>query len=220
MSLDKKKGVIFDVDGTLWDACEVIAESWNDYIEKVEPELARTVKLADEDLHRVCGMTMTDIGETLFPMVPQPRRGQLTEELCAYEVEYMEKRPGKYYPGIRQMLLQLKEQGYHCYIVSNCQAGYIEDMLGCSDFEDLIEDYENFGRTGKPKDENIRLLVQRQQLDQAVYVGDTQGDYNATTAAGLPFILADYGFGSVQQDVVRVDAVDCIPEAVHAVLDN
>ena len=32
-------------------------------------------------------------------------------------------------------------------------------------------------------------------ITNAVYVGDTQGDYEATLTAGIDFIWADYGFG-------------------------
>jgi phosphoglycolate phosphatase len=35
-----------------------------------------------------------------------------------------------------------------------------------------------------------------------VYVGDTMGDYNAATQAGVPFIFADYGFGKVPEGMV------------------
>jgi phosphoglycolate phosphatase len=62
--------------------------------------------------------------------------------------------------------------------------------------EDYITDYECFGDTGKSKGENIRMVIERNQLDEAVYVGDTQGDYEASVFAGVPFIFAKYGFGS------------------------
>lgn len=57
-------------------------------------------------------------------------------------------------------------------------------------------DYECFGDTGKSKGENIRLIMERNRIDDAVYVGDTQGDYEAAVFAGIPFIFAKYGFGN------------------------
>ena len=57
-------------------------------------------------------------------------------------------------------------------------------------------DFECFGNTGLSKGENIRLLMERAQITDAVYVGDTKGDADACTFAGIPFIFAEYGFGS------------------------
>lgn len=64
--------------------------------------------------------------------------------------------------------------------------------------EKYIRDHECFGNTGMNKGENIKLLLERNNLDDAVYVGDTQGDYEAAVFAGIPFIFAGYGFGSVE----------------------
>ena len=94
-----------------------------------------------------------------------------------------------------EMMNTLRDQGYHLYIVSNCQDGYIEDFISWSGCQDLIEDIEDYGRTGKGKADNIRLLMERNALDCAVYVGDTQGDLDSASAAGIPFIFASYGFG-------------------------
>ena len=67
-----KKGIIFDVDGTLWDSCEVVAESWNAYLEKEAPDVK--AHLTDQDLRRVMGKTMTQSGDALFPMISPKRR--------------------------------------------------------------------------------------------------------------------------------------------------
>ena len=40
-------------------------------------------------------------------------------------------------------------------------------------------------------------IAETYNLKNPVYVGDTMGDYNACQKAGVPFIFADYGFGSV-----------------------
>ena len=51
-------GIIFDVDGTLWDSVEVVAESWNLAIKEnsdLEPNLNREI------LQRLFGKTMDEI---------------------------------------------------------------------------------------------------------------------------------------------------------------
>lgn len=210
-----KKGIIFDVDGTLWDSCEVVADSWNLYLEQEAPELG--LRLTAGDLRRVMGMTMTEIGDTLFSMVEGKRRMELTEGCCVFEVEYLKTNGGVLYPQVVKTLETLKER-YHLYIVSNCQSGYIEDFIHWAKVEHLIEDFLCFGDTGREKSYNIRRLVERNGLEQAVYVGDTQGDYNSTKAAGLPFIHARYGFGTVEGEVSFINGLGELPEMVEQVL--
>nr|WP_275951711.1 HAD-IA family hydrolase [Flavonifractor plautii] len=100
------------------------------------------------------------------------------------------------------------------FIVSNCQDGYIEAFFQAHGLGKFFKDYENPGRTGKPKGDNIALVVQRNGLKKPLYIGDTQGDYNAATQAGVPFLHAAYGFGHIDREVPHVDAFADIPAAV------
>jgi phosphoglycolate phosphatase len=68
------------------------------------------------------------------------------------------------------------------------------------------------------KSYNIKLLVERNHLEKAVYVGDIMGDYNATMEAGLPFIHAAYGFGTVPEGTPRITDIRQLPERVKDVL--
>ncbi len=54
------------------------------------------------------------------------------------------------------------------------------------------------GRTGMDKGKSIKLLMERNGVQNAVYVGDTEGDENAARYAGIPFIWASYGFGKAK----------------------
>ena len=211
-----KKAIIFDVDGTLWDACQVVADAWNEYLEKFEPDIA--IRLTEQDLRSVMGLTMSDIGDRLFGSIEQPRRHQVTKGCFDYEVEYMKNRGGILYPDVIETFekLSVKCGGtYHLYIVSNCQSGYIEDFIGVTGTQKLIEDLECFGNTGLSKGENIRLLTERNHLDQAVYLGDTEGDYRSTCEAGLLFLHARYGFGKVDPSVPYIDKMEELPEAAE-----
>ena len=60
-------------------------------------------------------------------------------------------------------------------------------------------DYECPGRTGLSKGENNKLIIERNNLKNPVYVGDTEGDAESAKAAGIPFVFAKYGFGNVKE---------------------
>lgn len=212
-----KKGIIFDVDGTLWDVCAVVADSWNEYLERFAPDVP--TRISEADMRGVMGLTMTQIGDALFGTAEKQRRLEVTEGCCAYEVEYMKNRGGILYPDLKETFEALAGR-YHLYIVSNCQVGYIEDFLDWSHMGRYVEDFENFGRTGREKSYNIRILRERNGLDRAVYVGDTQGDYYSAREAGLPFIHAAYGFGSVKEAVPAIRGLKELPEAVEVLLEE
>ena len=190
-----KKGIILDVDGTLWDGTRAITDSWNAFREQYIPELPEP--FSEPQMQSVLGKTMTEIGDIILGTLPGDRRYDVMERLLQYEVDYMWEHGGTVYPGARECFLKLREMGFSLYIVSNCQKGYIEDFLHAAGAEDLIEDHLCYEDTHEEKGYNIKLCVDRNKLDYAVYVGDTAGDLQASRAAGIDFIYASYGFGDV-----------------------
>ena len=90
-------------------------------------------------------------------------------------------------------------------IVSNCQDGYIEAFFKAHDTRKYFTDWESFGRTGLLKAENIRLVVERNHLKAPVYVGDVQGDADASHKAGVPIVRAAYGFGEIRDAEAKVE---------------
>lgn len=185
-----KKGIIFDLDGTLWDSSQAVVDAWN-------YALNGKYRFTLEEMQSQMGKTMDDIAYTLFPNETKEEALRLMTMCTDYENEYIEKHGGNLYPDVRETLEKLRLD-YHLSIVSNCQEGYIEAFVNYYHLNDLIEDTENFGRTGKGKADNIRLVVERNHLDQAVYVGDIEADYKSSCEAGVPFIFAKYGFGHVE----------------------
>lgn len=196
-----KKGIIFDMDGTLWDSAENVAKSWNLAIEK--SGLIEKV-LTTEDIQSVMGKTMDVIADILFAELDKDARMQLLEECCQMENDYLREHGGILYDGVRETFQKLKERGYHLSIVSNCQAGYIEAFLDHYKLWDAIEDKQCYGDNLWQKGDNIRLVVERNGLDAAVYVGDIQGDYDASCKAGVAFIHAAYGFGTIDAEVPAI----------------
>lgn len=192
-----RKGIIFDMDGTLWDSAEPVAASWNEVLEKEHTIEKRITK---QDMYSVMGKTMDLIADILFPNIEQKRREKLLFECCKNENLYLQEHGGVLYPDIENMLLALKDE-YDLYIVSNCQKGYIESFLEYYGFAHYFKDMECYGNNGFKKGKNIKLLVERNGNFPAVYVGDIQGDYDASKEAGVAFIHAAYGFGTIDEKV-------------------
>lgn len=197
----RKKSIIFDIDGTLWNTTEVVATAWNKALRKVDlPEL-RSLTVTAQMLQKEFGKPMDVIADHLFGAIDPDAKAAMLELCCEYEHEELENcEEDLTYPGVRETIQELSKEN-DLYIVSNCQDGYIEQVIRKNQLEPYIKDYECFGRTGLQKDGNIRLVLERNQISEedAFYVGDIMGDYIATKKAGLAFIHAAYGFGQVEE---------------------
>ena len=185
--------IILDIDGTLWDSRGLVAEGFNlQLTEEGYPHLCVTV----DDLTPLFGKVMQDLADAILAEIPQEERYDLMIRCMEREHEYMAGHPCQVgYPNIRKTLEKLSKK-HRLFIVSNSQKGYPQmcvEKLGQTPY---IEGHLCFGDTGTSKGRTIRTLIEQHKIGSCVYIGDTQGDYEATLEAGIPFIWASYGFGN------------------------
>ncbi|MCC9136174.1 HAD family hydrolase [Pontibacter silvestris] len=195
---NKYDGLIFDLDGTLWDSTSSVAKAWQTAKEKVG-YVKENVTQAD--VRAIAGMAYDAIYEKLFPSLDEEQRKAFMEVSGKEELEHMYAYGGVLYDELESTLQYLQTK-YRLFIVSNCQSGYIEAFLKFHNMEKYFEDHQCFGTKNRPKDENIRDVVERNDLKSPVYIGDTLGDYKASVGAKVPFIFAAYGFGKVESGQV------------------
>jgi phosphoglycolate phosphatase len=196
---DKYDSIIFDLDGTLWDSTDTITGAWQTALNKA-PYMSHEV-MTRERVRSITGMTYDAIFEKLFPYLTAEQRAEV-QKLCSLsELEILHKQGGTLYPKLEETLVTLGKK-YKLYIVSNCQSGYIELFLDLNNMHSHFLAHQCFGTKGNPKADNIRDIVNDNDLKAPVYVGDTMGDYDAATKAGVPFIFASYGFGLVESGQV------------------
>ena len=207
------KGIIFDLDGTLWDSSENVVKAWNEVLSR------RTGKtIAVSDMQGYMGKTLEKIGELMLPDIPAELRSDIMRECCENENGYLRIHGGKLFPELENVLKELSGQ-YKLFIVSNCQSGYIEVFLEYSGLGKYFTDFECPGGSGLEKAGNIRLVSERNGLEKAVYIGDTQGDCDSTEEAGFPFIHAAYGFGTIDHEVPKIFSLTEISQAVKPFLE-
>lgn len=194
--------LIFDLDGTLWDSSVSVAESWNILISK---ETGRDRGLTADDIRRNMGKTMDQIADDLFGDLPEDERYALARKCEVFENGYITEHGGDLFDGVRETLAELFGIGIRMAVVSNCQEGYIKAFMESMDMAKYFADYEEWGRTGLLKADNIRLVMERNGCDKAVYVGDIQKDCDAAHEAGIPCICAAYGFGEIADAEGRIE---------------
>lgn len=185
--------MIFDVDGTLWNSTEIVAKAWTKAIEE-NTEMHMVITAAQ--LRSLFGQTLPDIARQIFPEETTERQLELIDLCCEEEHRMLLKTPAPTYPRLEDTLKVLSKT-YPLYIVSNCEAGYIETFLKTTGLGSYFQGHLCPGDTGNAKAANIRQIVQDYNLKEPVYVGDTDGDYRACQEAGVPFVFASYGFGQV-----------------------
>lgn len=201
MNKIKTDGIIFDMDGTIWDNTPVFAPSW----ERACKDMGYDVKFTTDTLKGLFGKTMTDIADACIPDEDSKRRYE-TLRLCEeYEMADLKlSTEDTTYKGLAETLEKLCKRT-KLYIVSNCQSGYIETFIERSGLGRLFTDFICYGDNGLGKADNIKGLVAKNNIEHPVYLGDIQGDKDACDAAGIDFIWAAYGYGkSVDSCVAEI----------------
>jgi phosphoglycolate phosphatase len=195
--------LIFDLDGTLWDASEASAVGWTRAARAHGIERTLTA----DDIGRVCGLTFETCARTLFPELSEARLRALMPHLGEQEAIAVRERGGRPYPGVVDGLRRLAESG-PLDLLSNCGRWYLELFLEQTGTGNLFRDTLCHGDTGQGKAHNLTLLRRRHGSRAPAYVGDTAGDAEACRAAGVAFLYAAWGFGEV--DAPRFESFDAL----------
>lgn len=195
--------IIFDLDGTLWSALDSTVFVLKE-IKKRHPDIVEDVSV--DIIKSAMGCTFEETAKKYYGYLDKETREKYTKEAIQENTKYLMKHGGTLYNGVEEVI-KLLSKNYKLYIVSNCIEGYIESFLETSNLKDYFSDFENNGRTGLEKGENIKLLIKRNHLSNPIYVGDTDKDREAAEEAKIPFIYATYGFGAVEKYNNKIDNI-------------
>jgi phosphoglycolate phosphatase len=194
--------VIFDLDGTLWDACSTSDRGWTEGLRALG---VTNREISASEIASVCGLPFNQCVSRLFPDLAQISPELLGATLNLHERRSIEADGGALYPGVSTGLHKLVDS-CKLFIVSNCQDWYLESFLSHSSLRHLFADWESHGRTSKSKAENIRMIIDRNKLESSIYIGDTLGDFDAAKGAGCDFAHVTYGFGKVTEPCASFDS--------------
>lgn len=208
--MTKWDSILFDLDGTLWDAVKNITDIWNEGI-KGHPAVDEL--LTEAKIRSIMGLTTKEIGQTLFPHATEAEQEELMIRCGEAEQRLLPHTGGILYPHLAETLKELK-CAVPLFIVSNCDQGYIEAFLSYHQLTDYFTDFLCYGDTGRDKAENIRAIVKKHRCKAPVYIGDTEKDRLSAESAGIDFIHAAYGFGKVSKPSMEIREIQELPKRI------
>ena len=205
------ESLIFDVDGTLWDAVALVAEGWNDGLQS----MGFAPHCTEQSIRPLFGKTMTEIAQVVVPGVPQEQAMEVMDRCMDGEMARLRRDPCHiFYPGVKETLTELHKT-HRLFIVSNCQSGYIEAFIESHNFEGKITDKLCWGDTRLSKGENNKLIIERNNITHPIYIGDTDGDSKSAAFINAPFIFASYGFGKTDKYDAKIEKPEDILDIIE-----
>ncbi len=193
--------LIFDMDGTLWDNVNSYVKAWNMGLERTG--LSRRV--TRDDLLRLMGMEIGFMIKTLVPKSTEKTHKKLIHNVFDAYNEIAEFIEPVIFPGVKDGLKELSGR-YKLFLLSNCEEGGLVKFMKHTQTTHLFTDYIEYGQNFKSKNVNMKLLIERNNLKSAVYIGDTNSDSLESQTAGIPFVFVSYGFGHTNNFALRFDS--------------
>ena len=186
------KLAIFDLDGTILDTLEDLADAMN-YALGEHGYPWRTI----EEVRRFVGNGIRKLIERAVPAgLAKEEIDRVHETFSAYYQQHCadKTRP---YEGVLPLLERLRAAGCLTAVVSNKADAAVQPL--CRRYYNGLFDYAVGERTGirrKPDTDSVQEVLRRLQVEaaDAVYIGDSEVDIQTAKNAGLDSIIVTWGF--------------------------
>jgi phosphoglycolate phosphatase len=198
--MDKPDSIIFDMDGNLWDAVDTYVASWNEgfRLENINRIISR------KDIDYMMGWEKRKVLDHMLSGYDEETQEKVFKTINKVRSELIPKMGGILYAGVKEGLIKLSNK-YNLFIVSNCPENLIVQFMEWAGVGNVITDEMAFGVNSMSKHHNIKLLMEKYNLKNPVYVGDTDLDSVESRKAGLPFVFLAGGFGSTTDYDLKFD---------------
>ena len=194
MKILKKKLIILDADGTIWDSEKDVFLAFNHTLKNNENK-----EITKEEFQKLAGL---DLEEMFKCVLPKDKETLANEYVKKYREYYIDE--GHYadettlFENVEETLEKLKEQGFYMVIASGKPKRILDKMVEyfhLNEFEFVLGTGESHFKP-KPDPEILNYIMHHLHVSkkETVMVGDTKADILAGKNAGLDTIAVTYGY--------------------------
>ena len=186
------KAIIFDLDGTLADTLDDLADANNYALEQLH-----LPGHTPEEYKMIIGTGSRELSRKALP----PDRTDLTDKLLEmslnrYNDHYLDKTAA--YPGINELLDELTRRDIRLAVLSNKPDSFtkriVQGLFGPDRFEIIRGQLD--GTPTKPDPAAVLAILEQMKLSpaDALYLGDSATDMATAAAAQLRSVGVSWGF--------------------------
>ena len=190
----KSQACIFDLDGTLLDTLQDLANSVNIALE----DFGQPVRTVEE----VRAFVGNGVRKLMQRAVPEGTDEDLGERIYERFLEVYDREKNHYtnpYEGILELIALLKARGIACAVLSNKNDDAVAALCEAH-FPNCFEFTQGMrpGVAPKPAPDALFALCTRMGInpEDAVYIGDSEVDVKTAQAAGMRLVAVTWGFRS------------------------
>lgn len=198
--------VIFDLDGTLLNTLEDLADAVN--------AVMRANAYPERTLDEVRRFVGNGIRRLMEQAVPEGVCGEIFErvfeEFRTYYTEHCQIKT-RAYNGVMELLEALKEKGYAMAIVSNKNHAAVCELNDIYFKKDIsVAIGQKDGIRKKPAPDTVFQALKELGVsgERAVYVGDSEVDFMTAENSCMDCVLVSWGFRT------KEELADCTPKAM------
>lgn len=192
----------FDIDGTIYDAGDIVEESLKDAVESfMRAGFERNLKIPSKpEIAATLGYPIEEIFFMLFPHFDEVKRNRLSDLWTENLVKMISSKKGRLIAGAEETILELHSMNYKMLVASNGARDYVEAILETYDLKKFFScpfiyaegDIRN--KTG--------IIASYLSLDperQLIMIGDRGTDLAAAVDNGIPFIGCAFGHAGIDE---------------------
>lgn len=198
------RGIVFDLDGTLWTTEEAYINSYK----RIAKEYSFTPE--SDDVVRSClGIKLDEVVLRLYPNCPN--KEEMARVSVQYVAEYCAMHP-KFCSNNIVGIFQELSKDYNLYIMSNCPRNFLDGFLMISGLAPYVK--ETFSISEGSKTQHLEKITKGFK-EKILFVGDSKFDYEEIPDHKcIQFCYAKYGYIKCDRYEYHIDALDDILDVV------
>lgn len=190
----KKKLLIFDVDGTVWDSERDVFLAFNHTLKTLAG-----FEITKEEFQKLAGM---HLGKMFEKVLPEDKKELANEYEKAYKQYYIDE--GHYtdatvlFENVKETIDQFKNKGFYMAVASSKPKRILDKMVAHFELEgfNYVLGTEESNFKHKPDPEIINYIMNQLNVskEDSVIIGDSKSDILAGKNADIDTIAVTYGY--------------------------
>ena len=190
----KKKLIIFDVDGTIWDSEKDVFLSFNHTLKSLAG-----FEITKEEFQTLAGLPL---GTMFEKVLPEDKKHLSKEYEKAYKKYYIDEEhfadATVLFDNVKDTINNFKNKGFYMAVASSKPKRILDKMVNAFELEgfDYVLDTEESNVKHKPYPEIVNYIMDSLNVskEDTVIVGDSKTDIVTGNNAGIETIAVTYGY--------------------------